>query len=581
MQFKAFRPLLVTSLLSLFSLNGLCENHILVLSGGVHPEKNNLSQYLQTRLLAETLMDQFGDNRVDVLFAAGQSHEKQGPLADVYVEREFNGVNVPFMQAGFIKRNAPATEENVRMYFSSSPGLGGQSKESNDTFFLLVSDHGSPGVKAKDFENNCINLWAYKEGELPDPSQACLSRKELQNYLGSYVKASRTVYAMTQCYSGGFHKMAVDNKNGYPSVRPGVCGFTATTEDSIASGCVSNVDGDNYKGYERYLTEQITGKDIVTSQPISGGPKKNLKEAHKAAALQDFTLDIPLSSSDYYLNQWAQLLEGEEFKSRTSASARRLKELYYQAASQGVLLKADLLSKDAELVALLKDRIEFLSQMETAVMGADSQLRGLLRSQMHVKSLEKALLRIGKNLEYLEGELALTNQVYDKAMSAAIAPAWAMGVEGDQVVINDMVLDKLERAYYIPLEREFAQTPDIVAGMLKSITINLMAEGTLTNPEVTNSMGEYFATRDQRRLKWVKSLENEKLTRIVEIAENSKAKIKLLELEIVKVQTLQGLLRRIVLMRKQLGALAVLTAAQDAQALQDYKSLQDCEGAAY
>lgn len=39
--------------------------------------------------------------------------------------------------------------------------------------------------------------------------------------------------------------------------------------------------------------------------------------AHQNAIIEDMTVDIPLSTSDYYLLQWAKLFASKQFKSRT------------------------------------------------------------------------------------------------------------------------------------------------------------------------------------------------------------------------------------------------------------------------
>lgn len=39
--------------------------------------------------------------------------------------------------------------------------------------------------------------------------------------------------------------------------------------------------------------------------------------AHQNAIIDDMTVDIPLSTSDYYLLQWAKLFASKQFKSRT------------------------------------------------------------------------------------------------------------------------------------------------------------------------------------------------------------------------------------------------------------------------
>src|SRR5690606_29342261 len=106
------------------------------------------------------------------------------------------------------------------------------------------------------------------------------------------------------------------------------------TPDATASGCTPDVDGPTYRGYERFFTEQLTGKDVVTGKELTTPPKATVKEAHYAAALNDSTKDIPLSTSEYYLINWSDLFEEEGFKPRSNVSQYKIKNLYYNLLNE-------------------------------------------------------------------------------------------------------------------------------------------------------------------------------------------------------------------------------------------------------
>ena len=73
----------------------------------------------------------------------------------------------------------------------------------------------------------------------------------------------------------------------------------------------------NYRGYERYFTEQLTGKNVISGYPMPYQRKSTIRQAHYSASLIDMTVDIPTTTSEYYLQQWYETLIDEDFEPRT------------------------------------------------------------------------------------------------------------------------------------------------------------------------------------------------------------------------------------------------------------------------
>lgn len=280
------------------------QSELLIISGGGTPAGNHHSQYLQTKALYEHLFDERAFSNTTIFFGTGNRPDKNPTIADVHQTKNIDDKNVHIMLAGSIKNNNQANKSNVLNH------LKNVSNQNTKPFFLLVSDHGMPNEEDDpDYTNNCIDLWGFDEIEKTSKSfqERCLSRKELQDHLP---EGRQTVFAMSQCFSGGFHRMSVETLSGRGLVRanPAVCGFTASTPDLTASGCTPDADGPGYKGYERYFTQQITGRNFITGQALSTGKQNTMREAHLAASLEDFTIDIPMSTSDFYLNEWSNLI---------------------------------------------------------------------------------------------------------------------------------------------------------------------------------------------------------------------------------------------------------------------------------
>lgn len=351
------------------------QNATFVLSGGGNPFTNHYSQYLQTRTLTKALVGIPSAGPVDVRFGAGNNEHQPTLLADVFRIQIVNGQPKSSLLSGVIPGNRPATKTEVVNYFDRLTGVLPE-----DTFFLFVSDHGMPNQAAGNYDNNCIDLWNYDAAkQTPGPqAQSCLSKNELKGMFDK-IPARRKVFVMSQCFSGGFHQMSVQTKAGYPTADAGICGFTATTKDETASGCTPFADGPNYKGYERFFTQQFSGKDVVTGKDMPYQPKHGLKDAHIAASLEDTTKDMPMSTSDYFLMQWAEAALPETFAPRTQAATAAAVRTAILGVMQGTIPSAQSLGLPAPLASLWAEKVSYLNQTIALLGGTNATLTTLLR----------------------------------------------------------------------------------------------------------------------------------------------------------------------------------------------------------
>ena len=276
----------------------------IVLSGGGGPASNHYSQYLQTKNLYEGLVFRFGQENVSLAFGAGNRPAENPIIADVHktVKETIQGVPTEYQTliVGSIKNNQEANHLNLENMLK-------EQTKSSGPLFIFVSDHGMPNEKETDpkkkYSNNCIDLWSLDilKKETKSFHNRCLTRNQLENLLNNSTSNNK-IYGMSQCFSGGFHYMTVKTmSDGNVTINPKLCGFTATTEDLTSSGCTPYVDGPNYAGYERFFTKHLIGQDFIDQVRTTAGVAKNVRDAHQLATLDDYTADIPLSSSDFYL----------------------------------------------------------------------------------------------------------------------------------------------------------------------------------------------------------------------------------------------------------------------------------------
>jgi thiol-disulfide isomerase/thioredoxin len=151
----------------------------------------------------------------------------------------------------------------------------GQQLRAGDTLLLYVTDHGTLGTEP---EGNRIVLWG------PDAS---LSVRELRDSLETLDPGVRVVALMSQCFSGGFAKLARLGGSGEPTGR--FCGFFSTTAQQKAYGCYPETRDNPKVGHSFAFLQAL---------PAAAG---RLSVAHELAQEFDDTPDIPLRTSELYL----------------------------------------------------------------------------------------------------------------------------------------------------------------------------------------------------------------------------------------------------------------------------------------
>jgi hypothetical protein len=197
-------------------------------------------------------------------------------------------------------RLQPATRQTLTRWFESArtrlrPG---------DTLLLYVTDHGTDDPR--DPEENRIVLWGRRES---------ISVRRLRALIERLPRGVRVVALMSQCFSGGFAHLAhAHARAGLPD--GDVCGYFSSTADRPAYGCYPEVAGRDRTGHSFEMFEGLA----------AGG---RLAEAHAQVLGRDDTPDVPLRTSDVFLEERLRLgarAAGEDpaaFAERALAEARR------------------------------------------------------------------------------------------------------------------------------------------------------------------------------------------------------------------------------------------------------------------
>ncbi len=168
----------------------------------------------------------------------------------------------------------PATRSELRLALAS---LRSRLKP-GDTLLIFVTDHGT--VNMRDPLDNRITLWGARES---------VSVRELGSLLNRLPADVRVVTLMSQCFSGGFaYLYDAGARAGLPS--GSVCGYFSSTSDRPAYGCYPEVRGGEAVGYAFEFLQAL-------------GESGRFAAAHERVLLSDRSPDLPLRSSDAFLDE--------------------------------------------------------------------------------------------------------------------------------------------------------------------------------------------------------------------------------------------------------------------------------------
>ncbi|WP_040547744.1 hypothetical protein [Pedosphaera parvula] len=346
--------ILLLACLAFFSAPLFARDVFVMLSGGDTPFDNNYSQYLQAKTITAFFQQNYPSNSVWTFFGAGNVEGQQPVFGDVHRQRNRDGLLLDSWIPGSLPRNLPARHDLILRTFRDEilPAVA-----NGGTLYLFVGDHGSR-THGKNPES-IIALWSLSPDGASEHGwrysrDESLSVTEFRRTLAGGIGRGRIVFCMTQCHSGGFHYLAFP-RTPTPNPKwftvmpdyaapknqpafPAVAGFTATDEMSPAAGCDPDPDPDKWAGYERFVPENLLGINLFNSKPTTKA-LHSFSDAHIAATLVDNTIDKPYSTSEQYLERWANLIETRLAKEPNLTTKVRKQVAAYQRALDGATPK--------------------------------------------------------------------------------------------------------------------------------------------------------------------------------------------------------------------------------------------------
>jgi hypothetical protein len=424
-----------------------------LISGGDSPFENNYSQYLQARAVATWFERNYPRDSVWVFFGAGNVEGEPPVFGDVRRKVQRDGVTIDSWLPGSLSGNRPAKRDVILRVFREEvlPAV-----TDGGTLYLFVGDHGARprGERGE----SIISLWSLdrdpqSERGWRSNENETLGVAELRRTLSRGLGKGRVVFCMTQCHAGGFHYVAVPrtmtpNSRWFTVVPdwaapkdqplfPRAAGFTAADEFSPAAGCDPAPSADEWAGYERFFPETLFGTDLFTLERTGAG-LQSFAEAHAAATLEDRTIDNPYSTSEQYLERWADLIETRLAKEpNLTAKVKKCVAAYQRTVDGATPRAADRAFRERQ--ALFRRFIERLIEQNPVVK--DLLLTGTrkeLEKAINPEGSERVQDReqrqpVAQQQRQRRGRGGRASPEMRKLWNETVRPAWTAAVEAHQV----------------------------------------------------------------------------------------------------------------------------------------------------
>jgi thiol-disulfide isomerase/thioredoxin len=291
--------------------------HALVVNGGASQAQNYQSHFLHVQRLV-ALLEEAGvaRERITIFDADGPDPAADMAVREVQPEAEFwrlrgtrleGPLATPIVYAntalpGFSLE--PATRRGIEAWFKSAR----RRLRAGDSLLLYVTDHGTKN--AEDTTNNKITLWGDKES---------LSVRELKGMLATLDPGVHVVSLMSQCYSGAFAALiSAHARGGAPS--GATCGYFSSTPDRPAYGCYPENRGKDNVGHSFHFLEALARSH-------------SLPAAHVEVLATDRTPDVPIRSSDVYLEELLTRAAEKAGQERADLINRLLREAWEDKAA--------------------------------------------------------------------------------------------------------------------------------------------------------------------------------------------------------------------------------------------------------
>lgn len=278
----------ITSLLKQDKVASNSKNNFnfLVLAGGGAPDHNEIALEKNVLYFQRTLKELgYNQSRASVYFANGNDGEATIRYIDDTGNEKFKVPAIPELKGA-------STFSNLESWVQQA------SKTPEKPILMYFTGHGIPNEQ--DLDNNSLTLW----------NRQSMSVKQFSTMLDKMPQETPVAVVMAQCFSGSFANFIY---TGGDPKRPVAlqtrCGFFATIKTLPSVGCTPLVNEADYKDYSSSFFAGLSGKNRI-GQPVASADynkdnKVSYAEAHAFAKVDEQTMDLPISTSESWLQEKA------------------------------------------------------------------------------------------------------------------------------------------------------------------------------------------------------------------------------------------------------------------------------------
>src|SRR5207247_1653971 len=146
-----------------------------------------------------------------------------------------------------------------------------------------------------------------------------LSVRDLAQQIATLPAEVPVTLVMVQCFSGAFGNLVFTNGDpqAAPVQRP-IAGFFAAPQDRMAAGCTPEVNEVEYHDFTSYFFAALTGRDRL-GRKVSGADynhdgRVGMDEAFAYSLIHDISIDVPVCTSDVFLQKFVPADDAELFR---------------------------------------------------------------------------------------------------------------------------------------------------------------------------------------------------------------------------------------------------------------------------
>ncbi len=257
----------------------------LVMGGGGSPQSNEIALEKNILYFQRTLK-QMGYNpaSANLFFANGTDGQATIRYLDAQARERFKSPSIPHLKGA-------ATRDNFQQWIQQS-----RNHPQKQPIFFYFTGHGI--LNQENDDNSALLLW----------ENTLLTVRELSQLLDRLPSDSHIVTMMAQCFSGSFANFIYQQGNpNQPLALQTRCSFFATVKTLPSVGCTPEVNEADYQDYSSSFFAGLSGVNrlgkSVASADYNRDERISYSEAHAFAKVDEKTPDLPVSTSEVWLQQ--------------------------------------------------------------------------------------------------------------------------------------------------------------------------------------------------------------------------------------------------------------------------------------